>query len=550
MADISQYLQAIMSAVYGEDVRGSIHDAIDIINQVSEVVFNVGTAVTGPTSSSTGFFEDSIYLNTNTWDVWKCIGEDSWDLLGNIEGAPGNKWYRGINISGKSPTAQVYPTGIAEANPNDFYLNPQEGAIYYCVSGGGPTVATWAYDFTMTGGGGGVSQLEDLTDVDITTPSDGESLVYDGSHAKWKNKKTIDALARALQNEFGVHNLMPFAPYSDLTSHNITPTIRPNGTVRYNTSAAIDANTTLGISAPTSATTNSSTKYVLKAGSYKFVVKTSSALSVDMYVAVQNCDNDTAIAVANSGTEAVVPFTLSADTSILVYSYFAAGQTLSNFDVQAFIILDSDTDTDYLPFALPNSKLTEAVYKNKISDANTDNNDGMLRYYHVIGVSGNHAPQNGSAYLMLEFGYAEKFVIQLAFDVSNDYIYMRRKGNNASWSTVEPYGWKQIYPALKYKDFAFYSNAQTGSGQVGDMNFTAGTPGTRGSQVYFPLSDVGITSSNVTSIVIEYVNQSSDWFAEPLLYSGRVYLNVYRAKTEPMNYNNTQLAVVRVWYYE
>ena len=194
MADISQYLQAIMSAVYGEDVRGSIHDAIDIINQVSEVVLTTGTAVTGPTSSSTGFFEDSIYLNTNTWDVWKCIGEDSWNLLGNIEGAPGNKWYRGINISGKSPTAQVYPTGIAEANPNDFYLNPQEGAIYYCVTGGNASTATWAYDFTMTGGGGSVAQLDDLTDVEIVTPSNGQILEYDGT--KWVNGDNISSMAR------------------------------------------------------------------------------------------------------------------------------------------------------------------------------------------------------------------------------------------------------------------------------------------------------------------------------------------------------------------
>ena len=63
MANISAYLQAIMQAVYGEDVRGSIHDAIELINEVGEAVLTVGTAVTGPTSSSTGFFEDSYYLN-------------------------------------------------------------------------------------------------------------------------------------------------------------------------------------------------------------------------------------------------------------------------------------------------------------------------------------------------------------------------------------------------------------------------------------------------------------------------------------------------------
>ena len=33
MANISTYLAAIMSAVHGEDVRGSIHDAIEIIKR-------------------------------------------------------------------------------------------------------------------------------------------------------------------------------------------------------------------------------------------------------------------------------------------------------------------------------------------------------------------------------------------------------------------------------------------------------------------------------------------------------------------------------------
>ena len=40
MANITAYLQAIMQAVYGEDVRGSIHDAIELINEVGEVVRN------------------------------------------------------------------------------------------------------------------------------------------------------------------------------------------------------------------------------------------------------------------------------------------------------------------------------------------------------------------------------------------------------------------------------------------------------------------------------------------------------------------------------
>lgn len=42
MANIAQYLQAIKTAVYGEEVRGSIHDAIDAINK--EVITANSTA--------------------------------------------------------------------------------------------------------------------------------------------------------------------------------------------------------------------------------------------------------------------------------------------------------------------------------------------------------------------------------------------------------------------------------------------------------------------------------------------------------------------------
>lgn len=235
MADISQYLQAIMTAVYGEDVRGSIHDAIEIINDVGEVILSTGTAVTSASSSSTGYYEDSLYLNTDTYELWKCIGTDTWESQGILkgdtgaagaDGADGNRWYRGTGISGKAVNPTVYSgSGITDANPNDFYLNPSEGAVYHCVTGGDPTTATWSYDFTMTGGGGGgsvvgwnqiqtstgatkiaeitidgsktdvyapqggggSSTLSGLTDVNLTTPSNDQVLKYDSSSSKWVN---------------------------------------------------------------------------------------------------------------------------------------------------------------------------------------------------------------------------------------------------------------------------------------------------------------------------------------------------------------------------
>lgn len=208
MADISTELARILSAIYGEDVRGSIHDAIEKINDVSEVVLTTGTAVTGPSSSSTGFYDDSLYLNTDTFELWKCTGVNTWASQGILkgeagddgngivsivktstsglvdtytitytngttstftvtngeDGANGNKWYRGTGISGKAALPTVYTgSGVADANSGDMFLNPSEGAVYSCVTGGVPTVATWQYEMTLSGGSGGTSDYPDLT---------------------------------------------------------------------------------------------------------------------------------------------------------------------------------------------------------------------------------------------------------------------------------------------------------------------------------------------------------------------------------------------------
>ena len=39
-----------------------------------------------------------------------------------------------------------------------------------------------AYLFQNGGGGGGASALTDLTDVNISSPTDGQALIYDGAN--------------------------------------------------------------------------------------------------------------------------------------------------------------------------------------------------------------------------------------------------------------------------------------------------------------------------------------------------------------------------------
>ena len=235
-----------MAAVYGEDVRGSIHDAIDIINKVGEVVLNTGTAVTGPTSSSTGFYDGSFYINTNTMELWKCIGTNAWQSQGVLKGADGadgngivsivktatvglvdtytitfddgstetyqitngqngSKWYKGTAISGTGTSITGFP-----GNMNDFYLNSTDGYVYICTKTGGslpPDAAEWDYVMTLTGGGGGsVTVIDNLISTSSTdalsanqgrvlntskidnpsTKSDGQVLTYNAIDDEWE----------------------------------------------------------------------------------------------------------------------------------------------------------------------------------------------------------------------------------------------------------------------------------------------------------------------------------------------------------------------------
>ena len=103
MADISRYLSEIMAAVYGEQVRGSIYNAIDIINKVGEKNITIGTAVTSTRSSISGYYKDSLYLNSQTWDMWRCTG-NAWVKEGNLKGTT----IASISKTGNTGNTDIY----------------------------------------------------------------------------------------------------------------------------------------------------------------------------------------------------------------------------------------------------------------------------------------------------------------------------------------------------------------------------------------------------------------------------------------------------------
>lgn len=234
MADISKELAAIMAAVFGRDVRQSIHDAIDKVNKTSEVCISAGTDITSPSSSSTGFYERSLYININTWQMWKCTGVDTWQLLGSFkgddgkgideitgpttvglvdtytivytdgttdtfevhngadgtDGMNGSKWYKGTALTGTGTGITGFP-----GNKDDFYLNSTDGYVYQCVQSGGasnPGAALWDYVMTLSGGGGG-SSVTVVDNLNSTSPTDALS----ANQGRNLNEKKIEKPASA-----------------------------------------------------------------------------------------------------------------------------------------------------------------------------------------------------------------------------------------------------------------------------------------------------------------------------------------------------------------
>ena len=131
------------------------------------------------------------YIGTNNhWYVYDIKAEEFVDtgvVAVGQDGRPGSMWYRGTAVSGKSLVPTVFDTDIDYANTNDMYLNSSEGAIYHCVTPGADTAATWVYDMTLSGGGGGVSTLADLDDVNISSPKGHQLLAWNATTGKWEN---------------------------------------------------------------------------------------------------------------------------------------------------------------------------------------------------------------------------------------------------------------------------------------------------------------------------------------------------------------------------
>lgn len=66
-------------------------------------------------------------------------------------GRRGSRWTDGILIDGISTEPTIYPTGLLDAQEEDYYLNSKNGNVYRCTKGGNDTEATWVYVGSVRG---------------------------------------------------------------------------------------------------------------------------------------------------------------------------------------------------------------------------------------------------------------------------------------------------------------------------------------------------------------------------------------------------------------
>jgi len=85
MATHEQNIENLRSAVYGEQVRGSMIELFEEDYKLVKNGLGVGTDITSPSSSTEGYSDGNVYLNIETQDIWK-LENEAWAKKGNMKG--------------------------------------------------------------------------------------------------------------------------------------------------------------------------------------------------------------------------------------------------------------------------------------------------------------------------------------------------------------------------------------------------------------------------------------------------------------------------------
>jgi hypothetical protein len=268
----------------------------------------------------------------------------------------------GLIFKGSVAFANIPTTGMVNGDmyniTDDFTTDSRfiEGAGVAVKAGAdiafvAGSVNKWA--ILALGGGGGASALDDLTDVDLTSPADGDLLQYNGTSGEWENSDAVPQELAAMQ-EAGAVNLFKVEATSQVVN-GMTLTVNADSSI-----SCADVAT-----AVTSFLTGKAT---LSAGTYTVSGCPINGGSNTYKVRVYNRTTGSTI-----GYEYGNGFTFTLTTSAIIELYFNINVNI-DMTGKVFYLMIYDTrlvDPPYQPFTMTNRELTDRFFEETLSGTTT-----------------------------------------------------------------------------------------------------------------------------------------------------------------------------------
>lgn len=366
-----------------------------------------------------------------------------------------SQYAQGIVFKGSVAFANIPTTGLSNGDmyniTDDFTTDNRfiEGSGIKCAAG---TNIVWIdssskWDILATVK---IGDLDDLNDVTITNAAAGQTLLYDGS--KWVNDNKF--VTWSANNILGAKNLL---------NNTLTTTTDTGVTYTVNSDKSVSISMT---NRPSSATGKIIGWINVKQGvTYTLSGGLDADDRIDLRLSNYNTwTNNTAgkEVISPATGSSITTFTPNADATLMVYLRIGTtGSTGSVGTVYPMLRLADDSDATYLPYAMTNKELTDALPSdlNDLSDVTlTSPSSGqILKYDGAKWVNGSGGGGGASALTDLT---------DVSFYDEQDGQVLTYDANSGLWVNANPTGGGMQTNG---------QNADANVGMIGTKVFTVGS---------------------------------------------------------------------------
>lgn len=202
------------------------------------------------------------------------------------------------------------------------------------------------------------SSVSEMEDVTLTSLADGQELTYDATANKWKNTSEISNLKQALSNEvetrgkLGAKNQFPY-PYSTDSQviNGVLFTVNTDRTITVTRQSANESQAVFQLASNWISGLGDKLKGL---GAFKFIGGYSNKCYINFW-------NNSSGSKSSESQSAATSASLPSAATIFNFSIVAATDFTGTCTIKPMILLDSETDLSYEPYAMTNKELTDVA---------------------------------------------------------------------------------------------------------------------------------------------------------------------------------------------